>query len=105
MRSPALFLVCFMTVATAIPEDRPVGLSFATRSEIIAPHGMAATSQPLATQGALDILKAGGTALDAALAPNAMQGLVEPASCGIGGDLFAIVWDAKKKKTTTKKTI
>ncbi|MEC8928704.1 MAG: gamma-glutamyltransferase [Verrucomicrobiota bacterium] len=98
MRSPALFIVCFMTAATAIPEDRPVGLSFATRSEIIAPHGMAATSQPLATQVALDILKAGGTALDAALAANAMQGLVEPASCGIGGDLFAIVWDAKKKK-------
>ena len=87
-----------MTAIPAIPEDRPVGRSFATRSEIIASHGMAATSQPLATQVALDILKAGGNALDAALAANAMQGLVEPASCGIGGDLFAIIWDAKTKK-------
>jgi gamma-glutamyltranspeptidase/glutathione hydrolase len=74
--------------------DRITGRSFASRSEVIAPHGMAATSQPLATQIALDILKAGGTAVDAAIAANAALGLMEPTGCGVGGDLFAMVWDA-----------
>jgi gamma-glutamyltranspeptidase/glutathione hydrolase len=78
--------------------DRVAGRAHASRSEIIAPHGMAATSQPLATQIALDILKAGGSAVDAAIAANAALGLMEPTGNGIGGDLFAIVWDAEKKE-------
>jgi len=79
-------------------QDRITGRNFATRSEVIAQNGMAATSQPLATQIALDILKEGGTAVDAAIAANAALGLMEPTGCGMGGDLFAIIWDAKTQK-------
>lgn len=79
-------------------QDRITGKSFATRSEVIATHGMAATSQPLVTQIALDILKQGGNAIDAAIAANAALGLMEPTGNGMGGDLFAIVWDAKTRK-------
>jgi len=83
---------------SAMAADRITGKPFATRSEVIATGGMAATSQPLATQIALDILKKGGSAVDAAIAANAALGLMEPTGNGIGGDLFAIVWDAKSKK-------
>ncbi len=88
--------LCFSHFINA--QDRISGQPFATRSEVIAQHGMACTSQPLATQAAIDILKAGGTAIDAAIAANAVLGLTEPTGSGIGGDLFAIVWDAQTRK-------
>tara|TARA_Y100000748_G_scaffold61930_1_gene49809 strand:- start:1551 stop:3245 length:1695 start_codon:yes stop_codon:yes gene_type:complete len=81
-----------------LTQNRPTDRGFSSRSEIIAMHGMAATSHPLATQVAIDILKSGGNAIDAAIAANATLGLMEPTGCGIGGDLFAIVWDANTKK-------
>jgi len=78
--------------------DRPAKLWHQSRSAVLASHGIVAASQPLAAQAGLEILKAGGTAADAAIATDAMLGLVEPMSCGIGGDLFVIYWDAKTQK-------
>jgi len=93
------FLIFSLFLSTSAQGfDRITGLPFASRSEVIGQHGMAATSHPLATQAAIDILKDGGNAIDAAIAANALLGLVEPTGCGVGGDLFAIIWDAKTKQ-------
>jgi len=92
-----LLLSIFVSTATN-GADRVTGEVFAMRSPVLATSAMAATSQPLATQVALDVMKNGGNAIDAAIAANALLGLVEPTGNGIGGDLFAIVWDAKTKK-------
>lgn len=95
------YLTILMTLLFSVSiysQDRITGFDFATRSEVIAINGMACTSQPLATQAAIDILKKGGNAIDAAIAANAVLGLVEPTSCGVGGDLFAIIWSEQKQK-------
>ena len=94
----AIVLVSAAATTSTSAADRVTGKPFATRSEIYAPHAMAATSHPLATQIALDVMKKGGSAVDAAIAANAALGLMEPTGNGIGGDLFAIVWDPKTKK-------
>jgi gamma-glutamyltranspeptidase/glutathione hydrolase len=95
------FLAAAMFIAwstSVMAADRVTGKPFATRSDVMAPTAMAATSHPLATQIALDILKKGGNAIDAAIAANAALGLMEPTGNGIGGDLFAIVWDARSER-------
>ncbi len=78
--------------------DRPSGASFSSRSPALGCNGAAGTAHPLATQTAIDILKRGGSAADAAVAANAVLGFVEPTSSGLGGDCYAFVWDPKTTK-------
>jgi len=99
-KSLSLSLVFFSLFAPVLisAQDRITGALHATRSEVLAQNGIVASSHPLATQIGLDILKNGGNAIDAAIATNAALGLMEPTGNGIGGDLFAIIWDAKTQK-------
>ena len=95
----ALLVLLFLT-SSSWAYDRITGELFASRSEVMGQNGMAATSHPLATQIALDILKQGGHAVDAAIAANAALGLMEPTGNGLGGDMFAIVWDQSSQQLT-----
>lgn len=93
---PVLFGLSVLLAGFSVTAaDRIAGQPFATRSVVHAPKAMAATSHPLATQIALEVMRQGGSAMDAAIAANAALGLMEPTGNGIGGDLFAIVWDPK----------
>lgn len=95
-----IFVVSLLLVAASwtFAADRPDGRAFATRSVTYAQHGMVAAAHPLAVQIGLDVLKAGGSAVDAAIATNAALGFLEPVSCGLGGDLFAMVWDPNTER-------
>src|SRR5262249_5572664 len=96
---PLVLVLAIVMVWHSSAADRNTPVPFKSgRSVVIAPHGMVATGHPLAVQIGLDILKRGGNAVDAAIAVNAALGLMEPTSCGMGGDLYALVWDAKTQK-------
>jgi gamma-glutamyltranspeptidase/glutathione hydrolase len=88
-----VFVVMTLSVAGSFAQDRSQG-----RSMVISRGGIVAAESPLAAQAGVRVLESGGNAVDAAIATNAMMGVVEPMMNGIGGDLFAIVYDAKANK-------
>ena len=94
----AFLILQILSIQSIMAQDRTSGKSFATRSEVLARNGMVATNHPLATQIGVEVLKNGGSAIDAAIAANAFLGFADPGMNGIGGDLFAIVWDAETQK-------
>src|SRR5574341_1104746 len=95
---PAAGAALLVSLADLPTADSATGRGQATRSVVWAPHGMVCAAQPLAVQAGLEVLKRGGSAVDAAIAVNACLGLMEPTANGLGGDLFAIVWDPKAGK-------
>ncbi|MCU0304507.1 MAG: gamma-glutamyltransferase [Thermoanaerobaculales bacterium] len=97
-RVTLIAVTILLTLGGAQAADRPVGRSDATRSVVYARHGMVAAAHPLAVEIGLGVLRDGGSAVDAAIAVNAALGLMEPTSCGVGGDLFAMVWDPSSGK-------
>jgi gamma-glutamyltranspeptidase/glutathione hydrolase len=98
MRRTLVFALVIVATSLAMAADRPEGRAFATRSVTYARHGLVAAAHPLAVQIGIDVLKAGGSAVDAAIAVNAALGFLEPVSCGLGGDLFAMVWDPETER-------
>src|SRR6185436_13848326 len=98
-RRPILFaMLALLFMTTGSADDAISARGKATRSVVWAKHGMVCAAQPLAVQVGVEILKRGGSAVDAAIAVNACLGLMEPTANGLGGDLFAIVWDPKARK-------
>ena len=91
-------IMAVFTGRAAAADSTPRYMMGPTRAVVRAPNAMVATSHPLAVQAGLEILKKGGNAIDAAIAANAVIGLTEPASCGVGGDLFVIYWDNATQK-------